>query len=110
MTRRSRTLRDQADGRGGAARKLGFCRIGCAAAARRRLAVETTGVCRAGRGGVEIAYEALGPQEGEALLLIMGQGMQMVAWHDDSLRALVARGGRAPGVDNRDVGLSTRPE
>src|SRR5262245_53882994 len=92
-------------GRRGA--QAGFCMIGCAAAARRRLAVETTGVCRAGRGGVEIAYEALGPQEGEPLLLIMGLGMQMVAWHDDFLRALVTRGFRVARFDNRDVGLST---
>src|SRR5262245_34205859 len=61
----------------------------------------------AGTSGVEIAYEALGPPEGEPLLLIMGLGMQMVAWHDDFLRALVTRGFWVARFDNRDVGLST---
>ena len=71
------------------------------------LTMESKCVRIASRDGVEIAYEALGPQEGERLLLIMGLGMQMVAWHDDFLRALVECGFQVARFDNRDVGLST---
>ena len=69
--------------------------------------MESTGVLIAQRDRVRIAYEAFGPPKGEPLLLIMGLGMQMIAWHDGFLRALVEQGFQVARFDNRDVGLST---
>ena len=69
--------------------------------------MESTGVLIAQRDSVRIAYEAFGPPEGEPLLLIMGLGMQMLAWHDGFLRALVEQGFQVVRFNNRDVGLST---
>ncbi len=60
--------------------------------------------------GVEINYADRGPIDGAPLLLIMGLGMQRVAWPDSLLDALVERGFRCITFDNRDVGLSTRYE
>ncbi len=56
---------------------------------------------------VSLAYEVFGPSTGRPLLLIMGVGMQMVLWHEDFCRELVARGFQVARMDNRDVGLST---
>jgi pimeloyl-ACP methyl ester carboxylesterase len=39
-------------------------------------------------------------------VLIMGLGMQLVAWHEDFVASLVARGFRVIRFDNRDIGLS----
>jgi pimeloyl-ACP methyl ester carboxylesterase len=62
---------------------------------------------RARNGDVELAYERVGPDGGEPLLLIMGLGMQMLFWHD-GLCAEFARAGFSPvRFDNRDVGAST---
>ena len=60
--------------------------------------------------GVELDYAVRGPDTGIPLLLIMGLGMQRVAWPDSLLDALVARGARCITYDNRDVGNSTRYE
>jgi len=57
---------------------------------------------------VTLDYDVVGPQHGRPLLLIMGLGMQRVAWPDAFVEALVARGFRVVTFDNRDVGLSTR--
>ena len=43
-------------------------------------------------------------------LLIMGLGMQMVAWHDDFCLALAERGLHVVRFDNRDAGQSTHME
>ncbi|SHH10084.1 alpha/beta fold hydrolase [Geodermatophilus nigrescens] len=56
---------------------------------------------------VEIAYEVLGPADGDPLLLVMGLGAQMVGWPDGFCAELTARGFRVVRFDNRDVGLST---
>jgi pimeloyl-ACP methyl ester carboxylesterase len=56
---------------------------------------------------VKIAYEVLGPPGGEPLLLVMGLGMQMLAWPDDFCAGLVRRGFMVVRFDNRDTGLST---
>jgi len=58
--------------------------------------------------GVELDYAVRGRDDGTPLLLIMGLGMQRVAWPDSLLDALVARGARCITFDNRDVGNSTR--
>ncbi len=55
-----------------------------------------------------IEYESLGDQAHPAIVLIMGLGMQLLAWPDDFCNALVARGFRVVRFDNRDVGLSGR--
>jgi pimeloyl-ACP methyl ester carboxylesterase len=58
-------------------------------------------------GEVELCYETFGEQGDPALLLIMGLGTQMIAWHDDFCRELVDRGFFVIRYDNRDVGRST---
>ncbi len=60
--------------------------------------------------GVELDYAVRGPTDGTPLLLIMGLGMQRIAWPDSLLDALAARGMRCITFDNRDVGNSTRYE
>lgn len=59
-------------------------------------------------GDVEIAYETLGSQSGEPLLLVMGIGGHMLSWPDEFCRLLVDRGFWVTRFDNRDAGLSTR--
>ncbi|MEO7709430.1 MAG: alpha/beta hydrolase [Caldimonas sp.] len=56
--------------------------------------------------GVALEIEDHGPPQGEPLLLIMGLGMQLVAWHEDFVESLVQRGFRVIRFDNRDIGLS----
>ena len=56
--------------------------------------------------GITIEVEDQGPTSGEPLLLIMGLGMQLVAWPDGLVKQLVARGFRVIRFDNRDAGLS----
>jgi pimeloyl-ACP methyl ester carboxylesterase len=64
--------------------------------------------------GLQIEVEDSGPgAAGEvrpAVLLIMGLGMQLVAWPPDMVQALVNAGYRVIRHDNRDVGLSQRME
>ncbi len=42
------------------------------------------------------------------VLLVMGLGMQLVAWPDDFVQGLVRAGHRVVRFDNRDIGLSAR--
>lgn len=56
--------------------------------------------------GVRLEVEVHGPDSGEPLLMIMGLGMQLVAWPDGLVEQLVARGFRVIRYDNRDIGLS----
>ena len=56
--------------------------------------------------GIALEVEDHGPANGEPLLLIMGLGMQLVAWHEDFVASLVRRGFRVIRFDNRDIGLS----
>jgi pimeloyl-ACP methyl ester carboxylesterase len=62
--------------------------------------------CRVG--DVELCYETFGDPEQPAVLLIMGLGTQMIAWHGDFCGQLVERGFHVIRYDNRDVGHSTR--
>ena len=66
---------------------------------------ETT--ARARNGDIELAYERVGPDTGEPLLMIMGLGMQMLFWHDDLCAEFVRAGFSPARFDNRDVGAST---
>ncbi len=58
-------------------------------------------------GEVELAYETFGSPGGEPLLLITGQGAQMVGWTEEFCELLVANGFHVARFDNRDSGLST---
>ncbi|MEP7299150.1 MAG: alpha/beta hydrolase [Burkholderiales bacterium] len=58
--------------------------------------------------GIALEVEDHGPASGEPLVLVMGLGMQLVAWHPDFVAMLVARGFRVIRFDNRDIGLSQR--
>ena len=58
--------------------------------------------------GVALEVEDHGSPNGEPLILIMGLGMQLVAWHPGFVEMLVARGFRVIRFDNRDIGLSQR--
>lgn len=57
--------------------------------------------------GVRLAYEEIGDPTAPAVLLVMGFGAQLIAWHDDFCAMLAARGRRVIRFDNRDAGLST---
>jgi pimeloyl-ACP methyl ester carboxylesterase len=57
--------------------------------------------------GVDIAWDSFGDPHAKPLLLIMGLGLQMIAWDDAFCEALAARGFYVIRYDNRDAGLST---
>ena len=57
---------------------------------------------------VSIAYEGFGDPRDPPVLLVMGFGAQMIAWHEDICRALADRGRYVIRYDNRDSGLSTK--
>lgn len=61
-----------------------------------------------GANGIRIEYESHGDADRPAIVLIMGLGMQLVAWPDEFVAGLVARGFRVVRFDNRDTGLSTQ--
>ena len=67
----------------------------------------TTSTATTPNTGMEIAYETFGEDRSRPLLLVMGLGTQMLAWHDDFCRALADRWSYVVRFDNRDVGLST---
>ena len=56
--------------------------------------------------GITLEVEDHGSPQGEPLMLIMGLGMQLIAWHEDFVQSLVDRGFRVIRFDNRDIGLS----
>jgi pimeloyl-ACP methyl ester carboxylesterase len=56
--------------------------------------------------GISIEVEDTGGAERPVVLLIMGLGMQLVAWPDNLVHALVEAGYRVVRHDNRDAGLS----
>jgi pimeloyl-ACP methyl ester carboxylesterase len=59
-------------------------------------------------GNVELCYETFGDPSDPPVLLIMGLGTQMIAWHEDFCGQLAERGFYVIRYDNRDVGRSTR--
>ncbi len=59
-------------------------------------------------GELDICYETFGDSSDPAMLLIMGLGTQMVAWHDDFCAELAGRGFFVIRHDNRDIGRSSR--
>jgi len=56
--------------------------------------------------GLQIEVDDQGPPGAPAVLLIMGLGMQLVAWPDELVHDLLRRGFRVVRFDNRDIGLS----
>jgi proline iminopeptidase len=58
--------------------------------------------------GITIAYEASGSPLDTPVLLIMGLGMQLVAWPQDFVDGLVEQGYYVIRYDNRDIGLSSK--
>ena len=58
-------------------------------------------------GNVALAFEQVGDDGGEPLLLIMGLGMQMIYWPDGLLAGFAEAGFTVARFDNRDAGAST---
>jgi pimeloyl-ACP methyl ester carboxylesterase len=58
-------------------------------------------------GPIRICYEEFGGSGDPGLLLIMGLGMQMIAWPDEFCQQLAARGFYVIRFDNRDAGRSS---
>jgi len=65
---------------------------------------------RARANGIELEYESIGDRGAPPLLMIMGLASQMIVWPDELCQMLAERGFRVIRFDNRDVGLSTRPD
>ncbi len=57
--------------------------------------------------GLQLEYETFGDSAHPPLLMIMGLGMQMVAWPDGLCQKLAGQGFYVVRFDNRDIGLST---
>jgi pimeloyl-ACP methyl ester carboxylesterase len=57
--------------------------------------------------GITIEYAESGSRDAPVILLIMGLGMQLIAWPQAFCDGLAARGFRVIRFDNRDVGHST---
>jgi pimeloyl-ACP methyl ester carboxylesterase len=61
-------------------------------------------------GGIRLCYDTFGDPSDPSLLLVMGLGTQMVAWHEDFCGQLVDEGFHVIRFDNRDIGRSTHLE
>ncbi|WP_226667766.1 alpha/beta fold hydrolase [Microbulbifer aggregans] len=55
-----------------------------------------------------IAYQDMGPEGAEPVLLVMGLGAQMLHWGDTLVSGLLDAGYRVVLLDNRDAGLSQK--
>jgi pimeloyl-ACP methyl ester carboxylesterase len=62
--------------------------------------------CR--HGELTLCYETFGDPADPTVLLVMGLGTQMIAWHEDFCRELAGRGFHVVRYDNRDIGRSSR--
>jgi pimeloyl-ACP methyl ester carboxylesterase len=60
--------------------------------------------------GQTIEVDDRGPKQGPVILMLMGLGMQLIAWPEELVDDLVQRGFRVLRIDNRDVGLSSGPD
>jgi pimeloyl-ACP methyl ester carboxylesterase len=58
-------------------------------------------------GEITICYETFGDPNDPTILLIMGLGTQMLAWHEDFCGQLAGEGFHVVRFDNRDSGRST---
>lgn len=57
--------------------------------------------------GITLTYDTQGNPKAVPIVLIMGLGMQLIAWPEAFCRALVERGFYVIRFDNRDAGLSS---
>ena len=57
--------------------------------------------------GITLTYDTQGDPKAVPIVLIMGLGMQLIAWPEAFCRALVERGFYVIRFDNRDAGLSS---
>jgi proline iminopeptidase len=57
---------------------------------------------------IHLEYERFGDENAPVIILIMGLGMQMIAWPDQFCEMLVSRGFGVIRFDNRDIGLSKK--
>jgi pimeloyl-ACP methyl ester carboxylesterase len=67
-------------------------------------------MARAQANGIELEYESFGDPSNPTILLVMGLGVQLLAWDEEFCKMLVDRGFQVIRYDNRDVGLSTKIE
>lgn len=58
--------------------------------------------------GITLEVEDTGPADRPAVVLVMGLGMQLVAWPPEFIEALHGAGFRVVRFDNRDIGLSDK--
>jgi pimeloyl-ACP methyl ester carboxylesterase len=58
--------------------------------------------------GIALEYDTFGSPGDPPLLLVMGFGSQMIAWHPDFCERLAAAGRFVIRFDNRDCGLSSK--
>jgi pimeloyl-ACP methyl ester carboxylesterase len=58
-------------------------------------------------GEVELCYETFGDPGQPPVLLVMGLGTQMIAWHEDFCTGIAEHGYHVIRFDNRDCGRST---
>jgi pimeloyl-ACP methyl ester carboxylesterase len=58
--------------------------------------------------GLQIELDTFGDPRRPAVLLVMGLGMQLVAWPPELCRAIAEAGYHVVRFDNRDAGLSSR--
>ena len=56
--------------------------------------------------GTALEVDDQGPTHAEPVLLVMGLGMQLIAWPDELVERLLRHGFRVIRFDNRDAGLS----
>lgn len=57
---------------------------------------------------IDLAYEDSGPQDGPAIVMVMGLAAQLTAWPPAMIRAFNDAGFRTIRFDNRDIGLSQK--
>jgi pimeloyl-ACP methyl ester carboxylesterase len=58
--------------------------------------------------GITIEHESFGDPAAPCVILVMGLGMQLIAWPEPFCHHLADHGFRVVRFDNRDVGLSTK--
>ena len=63
---------------------------------------------QANANNITVEYESFGSKSDPTILLIMGLGMQLIAWPEPFCRDLAARGFHVIRYDNRDTGFSTK--
>jgi pimeloyl-ACP methyl ester carboxylesterase len=65
-------------------------------------------MAKAQTNGIELEYETIGDPGNPPVLLIIGWGLQLIAWPDEFCKLLVDQGYYVIRFDNRDIGLSTK--